>query len=75
MPAIATKPHKVVSREQWIAARKALLVKEKKFTREREALAKARRALPWEKVEKEYVFVRGPAARRRWPSSSTGKVS
>lgn len=48
--------HKVVSRKEWLAARKALLVKEKKFTRERERLAEERRKLPWVKVEKDYVF-------------------
>jgi predicted dithiol-disulfide oxidoreductase (DUF899 family) len=48
--------HRVVSRPKWITARTALLKKEKAFTRERDALSRARRALPWEKVEKEYVF-------------------
>jgi predicted dithiol-disulfide oxidoreductase (DUF899 family) len=49
-------PHKVVSREEWTKARKELLAKEKKNTRERDALAAERRALPWVKVEKNYVF-------------------
>jgi predicted dithiol-disulfide oxidoreductase (DUF899 family) len=48
--------HEVVSREQWIEARKALLAREKEVTRQRDALAKQRRELPWEKVEKEYLF-------------------
>lgn len=48
--------HKVVSREDWIAARKELLSKEKQFTRLRDQLAAERRALPWVKIEKEYVF-------------------
>jgi predicted dithiol-disulfide oxidoreductase (DUF899 family) len=48
--------HKVVSHEQWIAARKAYLAEEKAFTRARDALSKKRRELPWEKVEKNYVF-------------------
>ena len=47
---------KVVSREQWLAARRELLAKEKQLTRERDALAAERRKLPWVKVEKEYVF-------------------
>jgi predicted dithiol-disulfide oxidoreductase (DUF899 family) len=47
---------KVVSREEWTQARKALLAREKQFSREREALARARRDLPWEEVTKEYVF-------------------
>ncbi len=48
--------HKVVSREEWIAARKELLAKEKQATRLRDQLAAERRALPWVKIEKEYVF-------------------
>ena len=47
---------RIVSHEDWLAARKALLEKEKAFTRERDALARARRALPWEKVETDYRF-------------------
>jgi len=47
---------KVVSREEWTRARTALLVREKEFSREREALARARRDLPWEQVTKDYVF-------------------
>ncbi len=48
--------HKVGTREEWLAARKALLVKEKELTRARDALAAERRALPWVKIEKNYVF-------------------
>lgn len=48
--------HKVVSREEWTTARKALLAKEKKLTRERDALNKDRMALPWVKVDKNYAF-------------------
>jgi predicted dithiol-disulfide oxidoreductase (DUF899 family) len=55
--------HPVVSHEDWITARKALLAKEKEFSRARERLAEERRALPWEKVEKEYVFA-GPGGRK-----------
>ena len=50
------QPSKVVSREEWIAARRALLEKEKAHMREGDALAAERRALPWVKVEKAYVF-------------------
>jgi len=46
----------VVSREEWVAARKALLVKEKAFTRERDALNAERRMLPMVEIEKDYVF-------------------
>ncbi len=48
--------HPVVSHEEWVAARTALLAREKEFTRVRDELARARRELPWEPVEKEYVF-------------------
>src|SRR5271166_373308 len=48
--------HQVVSRDEWLAARKELLRKEKEFTRLRDALSAERRALPWVKVEKNYVF-------------------
>jgi predicted dithiol-disulfide oxidoreductase (DUF899 family) len=50
------QPHKTVSREQWIAARKAHLVHEKELTRARERLNEERRALPWVKLDKDYVF-------------------
>ena len=46
----------VVSREEWLVARKKLLAKEKELTRARDALTAERRHLPWVKVEKEYVF-------------------
>jgi predicted dithiol-disulfide oxidoreductase (DUF899 family) len=48
--------HQVVSREQWIAARKALLLREKEATHLREKLNAERMALPWVKVEKTYRF-------------------
>jgi predicted dithiol-disulfide oxidoreductase (DUF899 family) len=48
--------HEIVSQEQWIAARRALLAEEKAWTRERDRLSEKRRALPWVKVEKDYVF-------------------
>ena len=47
---------KVVSRDEWLAARKKLLAKEKQLTRQRDAVAAERRQLPWVKVEKQYVF-------------------
>ncbi len=50
------KNHPVASRDEWIAARKALLAKEKDFTRLRDELSRQRRELPWVKVEKPYVF-------------------
>lgn len=47
---------KVVSRQEWTRARKALLAKEKELTHQRDALTAERHKLPWVKVEKEYVF-------------------
>jgi predicted dithiol-disulfide oxidoreductase (DUF899 family) len=46
----------VVDHDEWLEARKELLAKEKEFTRARDELTKQRQALPWEPVEKEYVF-------------------
>jgi predicted dithiol-disulfide oxidoreductase (DUF899 family) len=50
------RDHQVVSHEDWLAARMTFLKKEKEFTRLRDELNRARRELPWEAVEKEYVF-------------------
>src|ERR1035438_7253329 len=47
---------KVTSPAQWLAARKELLAKEKEFTRLRDEISRQRRELPWEQVEKKYVF-------------------
>jgi len=54
--------HRVVSSEEWLAARKELLAKEKEFTRLRDQLSQLRRDLPWERVDKPYVF-EGPNGR------------
>ena len=48
--------HHIVSKDEWLAARQALLAKEKAFTKLRDELSAERRALPWVKVEKDYVF-------------------
>jgi predicted dithiol-disulfide oxidoreductase (DUF899 family) len=48
--------HRVVPRNEWLSAARALLFKEKQLTRQRDQLAQERRALPWVKVDKEYVF-------------------
>ena len=48
--------HKVVSRNEWLGARKMLLRKEKEFTVLRDQLSQERRNLPWIAVDKEYVF-------------------
>jgi predicted dithiol-disulfide oxidoreductase (DUF899 family) len=50
------QPHKIVSEQEWFAARKGLLAKEKEFTRARDNLSAERRTLPWVRVEKPYVF-------------------
>jgi len=47
---------RIVSRAEWLAARKDFLVKEKELTRLRDRLTAERRNLPWVKVEKNYVF-------------------
>jgi predicted dithiol-disulfide oxidoreductase (DUF899 family) len=48
--------HEIATREQWQAAREELLRREKEHTREGDALAKARRELPWVEIDKEYRF-------------------
>ena len=50
------EPHRIVSQDEWIAARKAHLAEEKAFTKARDALSKKRHELPWVRVEKSYVF-------------------
>ncbi len=53
---------RIVSRVEWLVARKELLVKEKEFTRQRDALSAERRKQPMVKIEKEYLF-EGPYGR------------
>ena len=48
--------HQVGTREEWLAAREALLKREKEHTRFGDELARERRALPWVRVEKDYRF-------------------
>jgi predicted dithiol-disulfide oxidoreductase (DUF899 family) len=48
--------HPIVSSERWVSARKTLLAREKELTRLHDQIARERRALPWERVEKDYVF-------------------
>lgn len=59
-----TEEHQVVSASDWITKRKELLKKEKEFTRLRDELSRQRRELPWEPVEKDYVFD-GPNGKER----------
>ena len=53
---------RIVSQDEWLAARKALLAEEKELTRQRDRLSAKRRELPWVRVEKDYAF-EGPAGR------------
>ncbi len=53
---VATTQNRVVSREEWLEARRELLVLEKEETRLRDRLRAERRALPWVKMDKDYVF-------------------
>ena len=55
--------HPIVSSDLWIAQRRALLAHEKELTRLRDQVARERRALPWVRIEKNYVFD-GPEGRR-----------
>src|SRR5271167_2528218 len=53
---IAMRTSPIVSQQEWEAARQQMLVKEKAFTRSRDALAAERRRMPWMLVEKTYKF-------------------
>jgi predicted dithiol-disulfide oxidoreductase (DUF899 family) len=66
--------HEIVSREEWLEARTALLVKEKAFTRRRDQLSAAQRTLPWVKIEKEYVFD-GPTGKVTLAASFSSTIS
>lgn len=54
--------HRIGTRQEWLAERLDLLVAEKELTRQSDALARRRQALPWVRVEKDYAFEtdRGP---------------
>ena len=52
----STVNHPVVSSEQWIAERRKLLAREKELTHLRDEIASERRALPWVRIEEDYVF-------------------
>jgi predicted dithiol-disulfide oxidoreductase (DUF899 family) len=54
--ATSNMEHTIVPPAEWLAARKELLRKEKEFTRLRDELSRQRRELPWENVEKKYIF-------------------
>jgi predicted dithiol-disulfide oxidoreductase (DUF899 family) len=63
---------KVVSRDEWVAARKELLDREKELTRKRDELTADRRRLPMVKVDKEYVF-EGPDGKATLPELFDGR--
>ena len=50
------EPRRIVSKDEWLVARKAHLAEEKAFTHARDALSKKRRELPWVKIERPYIF-------------------
>ena len=64
--------HVVVAHDQWLEARKKHLAAEKDFTHARDRLSQARRDLPWEVVEKEYVF-EGPNGRTTLEGTFDGR--
>jgi predicted dithiol-disulfide oxidoreductase (DUF899 family) len=64
--------HEVVSSKEWTASRKELLKKEKEFTRLRDELSRQRRELPWETVEKQYVF-EGPKGKETFADLFDGR--
>jgi predicted dithiol-disulfide oxidoreductase (DUF899 family) len=52
----STENHRVVSRDQWVAERRTLLAREKELMRLSDQIARERRALPWVRIDKNYVF-------------------
>jgi predicted dithiol-disulfide oxidoreductase (DUF899 family) len=66
------EPNKVVSQEEWLAARRELLRDEKEFTRSRDRLSQKRRDLPWVRVDKPYVF-EGPNGQETLPQLFDGR--
>ena len=64
--------NRVVTREEWLAARKAHLAKEKELTRLRDRLSAQRRELPWVKIDKPYVFD-GPNGRETFADLFDGR--
>lgn len=66
------KKHQVLTHDDWVQARKALLAKEKEFTRLRDDLTKMRRELPWEQVKRDYQF-EGPHGKETLSDLFDGK--
>jgi predicted dithiol-disulfide oxidoreductase (DUF899 family) len=65
--------HNVVSEQEWLQARRALLEEEKAITQQRDELSRKRRELPWVKVEKDYVFD-GPQGSVTLPDLFAGRT-
>jgi predicted dithiol-disulfide oxidoreductase (DUF899 family) len=70
--AIVATNHPVVSHEKWLSARTALLEKEKDFTKLRDEVSRQRRQLPWEAVNKKYIF-EGPNGKQALPELFDGR--
>ena len=66
--------HPIVSHDQWLAARKQLLAREKQFTRLRDQLAAERRALLGSR-SRSLMLSTGQTGRRPWPTSSADAAS
>ena len=66
--------HQIVSREEWLAARRQHLAREKELTHARDRLSAERRELPWVRVDKPYRFD-GPDGPRPWPICSPAGAS
>jgi len=65
--------NKIVSADEWLKARRELLVKEKEFTRLRDKMTAQIRALPWSKIEKAYYF-NGPKGKESLADLFEGKT-
>jgi predicted dithiol-disulfide oxidoreductase (DUF899 family) len=63
---------RIVSRDEWLEARRQLLAQEKDFTRQRDELSRQRRALPWVRIDKAYAFD-GPNGRETLPALFDGR--
>jgi predicted dithiol-disulfide oxidoreductase (DUF899 family) len=65
---------RIVSRDEWLTARRELLAQEKEFTRQRDALNTERRKLPMVEIDKEYIF-QGPGGQASLLDCSGAAVS
>ena len=67
--------HKTGTREEWLAARLALLKEEKELTRRSDELARRRQELPWVRIDKEYRFETDEGMERMGLSDIEGKTT